>query len=157
MTNQAALAPSDGETETLYQDLILERSRSPRHGALLECFDAEAEGDNPMCGDRVHLRLLRDAGGRIAAAGFAARGCAISVASADLMADGVIGLGAEAARELSARFTAMVRTGEVPDDPAFATLRALAGVHEYRSRLRCATLPWSALETAIDRAEGVAA
>ena len=147
MNDDDALLRSD--TDTLYQDLILDRSRAPRHGALLECFDAEARGDNPMCGDRVHLRLRRDDAGRIAEAGFAARGCAISVASADLMADGVIGLDAAAARSLSARFTAMVRTGEVPDDPAFAGLRALAGVHEYRSRLRCATLPWSALETAI--------
>lgn len=148
-TSGDTLRRSDSETDTLYQDLILERSRAPRHGALLECFDAEAQGDNPMCGDRVHLRLRRDAAGRIAEAGFVARGCAISLASADLMADGVIGLDADAARDLSARFVAMVRTGEVPDDPAFTTLRALAGVHEYRSRLRCATLPWSALETAI--------
>ena len=157
MTKEAASLRSDSDTDTLYQDLILERSRSPRHGALLECFDAEAQGDNPMCGDRVHLRLRRGADGRIAAAGFAARGCAISLASADLMADEVIGLDTAAARDLSARFAAMLRTGEVPPDPAFATLRALAGVHEYRSRLRCATLPWSALEAAIDRAEGAEA
>ena len=137
------------ETAPLYQDLILERSRAPRPGALLECFDAEARGDNPMCGDRVHLQLRHDAAGRIAEAGFAARGCAISLASADLMADGVVGLDAAAARHLAARFTAMVRTGDVPDDPDFADLRALVGVHEYRSRLRCATLPWSALEAAI--------
>ncbi len=135
--------------DALYQDLILARSRCPLHGALLECFDAEAHGDNPMCGDRVHLRLRRDGKGRIEEAGFAARGCAISMASADLMAEGVIGLDDAGARALAAGFAAMVSTGVVPDDARFGSLRALAGVHEYRSRLRCATLPWSALEAAI--------
>ena len=138
------------DTETLYQELVLERGRAPVHGRLLECFDAEAHGDNPMCGDRLHLRLRRGDDGRIMEAGFCARGCAISVASADLMADGVIGLDAGEARALASRFGHMIRTGAVPDDPDFSTLRALAGVHEYRSRVRCATLPWTALETAID-------
>ena len=135
--------------EDLYQALILERARSPRHGSLLACFDAEAEGENAMCGDRLTLRLRHDDGGRIAAAGFKARGCAISVAAADLMADVVEGLDAAAARALAERFTAMVVGGEVPDDPAFGTLRAFAGVHAYRSRRRCATLAWDALEKAL--------
>ena len=145
-----ALVRSD-ETDALYQDLILERSRAPRHGALLACFDAEAHGENPMCGDRVHLQLRRDEAGRIAEAGFAARGCAISMASADLMAESVVGLDAAGARAIAERFTTMVRTGVVPDDDRFAALRALVGVHAYRSRLRCATLPWSALESAMGR------
>ena len=138
------------DTETLYQELVLERGRAPRHGRLLECFDAEAHGDNPMCGDRLHLRLRRDEGGRIVDAGFCARGCAISVASADLMADAVIGLDGGEARMLAARFGDMIRTGAVPDEAGFGTLSALAGVHEYRSRMRCATLPWTALEAAVD-------
>ena len=137
------------DTETLYQDIVLERGRSPRRGRLLECFDAEAHGDNPMCGDRLHLRLRRDANGRITDAGFHARGCAISVASADLMAEEVIGLDAAGARGLAVRFGDMIRTGAVPDEPGFDTLRVLASVHEYRSRMRCATLPWTALEAAI--------
>lgn len=144
---------AESDTDSLYQELILERARAPRHGSLLTCFDAEATGDNPMCGDRLTLRLRHDAAGRIAAAGFAARGCAISVASADLMADAVQGLAPADARALAARFEAMVRTGEVPPDDRFATLRALVGVHEYRARMRCATLPWSALEAALSAAQ----
>ena len=135
--------------EQLYQELIMERARTPRHGALLECFDAEADGNNPMCGDRLTLRVRRDEAGRIEAAGFHARGCAISVASADLMADAVRGLDAEGARALGERFAAMVATGEVPDDERFTELGALAGVHAFRSRVRCATLPWSALDRAL--------
>ena len=133
----------------LYQNLILERARSPRHGTLLACHDAEAEGDNPLCGDRLTLRLRHDRSGRIEAAGFSARGCAISLASADLMADSVIGLDGERAQALADRFAAMLKTGEVPEDPAFASLAALRGVHAYRTRTRCATLPWSALVTAL--------
>lgn len=137
------------DTDTLYQELVLERGRVPHHGRLLECFDAEAHGDNPLCGDRLQLRLRRDGAGRIAEAGFHARGCAICIASADLMADSVIGLDGRQARALADRFGEMIRTGAVPEDPGFGALRALAGVHEYRSRMRCATLPWSALEAAI--------
>ena len=138
-----------GRDEQLYQELIMERARTPRHGSLLECFDAEAEGNNPMCGDRLTLRVRRDDSGRIEATGFHARGCAISVASADLMADAVRGLDAEAARELGEQFGVMVATGEVPDDLRFAELGALAGVYAFRSRVRCATLPWSALDQAL--------
>ncbi len=146
-------------SEELYQDLILERARAPRHGSLLACHDAEAEGDNPLCGDRLTLQLRRDRAGRIEAVGFAARGCAISVASADLMADAVGGLDADAARALSAAFEGMISTGVVPADTAFGGLRALAGVHEYRARRRCATLAWTALGAALrapPREEGLA-
>ena len=137
------------DVETLYQTTVLERAQAPRHASLLACFDAEATGDNPMCGDRVTLRIRHDADGRIAEVGFDVRGCAISLASADLMADEVRGRGDADARMLSDRFVAMVRTGTVPVDPAFGPLRALAGVHEFRSRFRCATLAWSALDAAL--------
>ena len=137
------------EQDDLYQSVILDRARDPRHGSLLACYDAEAEGDNPMCGDRLTLRLRHDPSGRIIAAGFSARGCAISIASADLMADSVIGLDRERAQALAMRFTSMLRTGEVPDERPFETLGALCGVHAYRTRTRCATLPWSALVAAL--------
>jgi len=81
--------------------------------------------------------------------GFEARGCAISVASADLMTEAVQGLDANAARRLSERFHVLATTG-VADDPALDTLRPLAGVHEYPSRVKCATLPWHALVAALN-------
>ncbi len=135
--------------ETLYQELILDRARAPRNGAPLACFDAQAEGNNPMCGDRLRLQVKRDARGAIEAVGFEARGCAISVASADLMADSVRGLSVQDVRRLRARFGDMVSTGHIPADREFDQLGALAGVHEFRSRVRCATLAWSALEQAL--------
>lgn len=133
--------------DTLYQDLILERARAPRHAGRLACADAEAEGNNPMCGDRLSLQLRLAPDGTIAEAAHTARGCAISLASADLLADAVRGLGPGEARRLAASFTEMVRSGE--EVPSLGDLRALAGVHAFRSRIRCATLAWSALEAAL--------
>lgn len=150
MSEAAANAASSiVDEEELYQALILDRARTPRHGAALTCHDAEAVGDNPMCGDRLHLTLRRDATGRIEAAGFEARGCAISLAAADLMVDAITGRSAPEAHEIAAGFERMVRTGTVPDHASFRTLRALAGVHAYRSRMRCALLPWNALAHAL--------
>jgi nitrogen fixation NifU-like protein len=132
----------------LYQETILDRGRRPRHGRKLAAFDATAKGDNPMCGDRCQVFVRRDAQGRVAEVGFEARGCAISVASADLMADAVTGLGADDVRHLAEEFRGLVRTGQ-GDDPALDALRPLAGVHEYPSRVKCATLPWHALLAAL--------
>ena len=132
----------------LYQEVILDRGRHPRHQHRLEPFDCAAKGDNPMCGDRVEVRVRMD-GDRIAQAGFEARGCAISIASADLMAEAVTGHTGAAVQDLAERFRAMVQTGECPDCRDLEALRPLAGVHEFKSRLKCATLPWDALLAAL--------
>ncbi len=138
------------EVRDLYQQVILEHGRSPRHMRRLEPFDRAAKGDNPMCGDRVEVRV-RLADGCVAEAGFEARGCAISVASADLMAEAVTGQTPDAIRALSTQFRTMVRTGDCPDCGAqMRALRPLSGVHEYPSRVKCATLPWDALLSALE-------
>ncbi len=134
----------------LYQEVILDHGRRPRHGTRLAAFDATAKGDNPMCGDRVQV-FLRHADGVVAEAGFEARGCAISVASADLMAEVVAGRSDDQIRVLAEEFRDMARTGRAPDgDAAIERLQPLAGVHEYPSRVKCATLPWHALLAALD-------
>ena len=135
----------------LYQDVILDHGRRPRHGTRLAAFDATAKGDNPMCGDRVQLWLRHGDDAHIAEAGFEARGCAISVASADLMAEVVAGRSDAECRALAERFRQMARTGDcAAEDAALERLRPLAGVHEYPSRVKCATLPWHALLAALD-------
>ena len=135
----------------LYQEVILDHGRRPRHGTRLAAFDATAKGDNPMCGDRVQVFIRHDDAGRIAETGFEARGCAISIASADLMAEVVAGLTEDEARALAAKFRDMARTGAAgDDDAAMERLRPLAGVHEFPSRVKCATLPWHALLAALD-------
>lgn len=139
----------------LYQEVILEHSRRPRHGHKLECFDATARGDNPMCGDRIRLYLRHAPDGTIAETGFEARGCAISVASADLMAEVLRGRSEAEAREIFSAFRELARTGRTPEidgsaTEALETLQALGGVHAYPSRVKCATLPWHALIAALD-------
>ncbi|MHB1303236.1 MAG: Fe-S cluster assembly sulfur transfer protein SufU [Acidiphilium sp.] len=141
---------SDTQTEDLYQSLIMDRARSPRHAGMLEPFDAEAEGDNPMCGDRVHLRI-RQAAGKLTAARHETRGCAICIAAADLMSDAVTGKDRSAIDEMADAFETMITSGRQPEREDFAELRALVGVHDYRSRHRCATLPWQALRAALGK------
>jgi nitrogen fixation protein NifU and related proteins len=135
----------------LYQEVILDHGRRPRHGARLAAFDATAKGDNPMCGDRVQVWVRHGGDARIVETGFEARGCAISIASADLMAEVLAGRSDAESRVLAERFRIMARTGECPEgDAAMERLRPLAGVHEYPSRVKCATLPWHALLAALD-------
>lgn len=141
---------SDTQTEDLYQSLIMDRARSPRHAGMLEPFDAEAEGDNPMCGDRVHLRI-RQMAGKLEAVRHETRGCAICIAAADLMSDAVIGKDRKAIDEMADAFETMIASGQKPEREDFAELRALAGVHDYRSRHRCATLPWQALRVTLGK------
>ena len=137
----------DALTE-LYQSVILDHGKAPRNFRRLEASNATARGDNPMCGDRVELFLNLE-GERIAEAAFMGRGCAVSIASASLLTEAVAGLGRAAARDLSGRFREMARSGAVPDAPGFERLAALSGVHEFPSRVKCATLPWVTLEAAL--------
>ncbi len=141
------------DVRDLYQDIILRHSRQPLHMRRLENFDARAVGDNPMCGDRCEVRLRLDPDGTIADIGFEARGCAISLASADLMAEATAGRTAPQVRALAEDFFALVRTGATTSgDPALQQLKPLSGVAEYPSRIKCATLPWAAALAALDGA-----
>ncbi len=139
----------------LYQEVILDHGRHPRHARRLESFDASAKGDNPMCGDRIQVWVKYGPDSIIADTGFEARGCAISVASADLMAETVKGRSTSDTRALFAAFRELARTGSCPacdgtlDEP-LERLAPLAGVHEYPSRVKCATLAWHALIAALD-------
>jgi len=139
------------DLDELYQEVIIEHSRRPRHGRRLECFDASAKGDNPMCGDRLELFVRHGPDGQIEDVGFEARGCAISVASADLMAEVLRGRSDEEVLQLAERFRELARTGRssVPADEALETLQPLGGVHNYPSRVKCATLAWHALIAAL--------
>lgn len=142
----------------LYQEVILDHGRRPRHARRLENFDATAKGDNPMCGDRVQVFVKLDPDGSIAKAGFEGRGCAISIASADLMAETVSGRSQADVRALFGALRQMATTGVCPAcgdklDEALERLQPLAGVHEYPSRVKCATLPWHALIAALEGAK----
>ncbi len=149
------MAETFDDLRDLYQETILDRGRHPRHAQRLATFDATAKGDNPMCGDRVQVWLRYAPDGTIAETGFEARGCAISIASADLMADSVQGRSKTDTAALFAGFRDMVGSGVCPAcNPALQQLAPLSGVHEYPSRVKCATLPWHALLAALESTPG---
>jgi nitrogen fixation NifU-like protein len=142
----------------LYQEVILDHGRRPRHAHRPDHFDASAKGDNPMCGDRVQVFVRFAPDDSIAEAGFEGRGCAISIASADLMAETVAGRSKAEARALFDALRELATTGHCPDcdgalDEALERLQPLGGVHEYPSRVKCATLAWHALIAAIEGAK----
>jgi nitrogen fixation protein NifU and related proteins len=145
---------SFGDLRDLYQEVILDHGRRPRHAVRLADFHSSAKGDNPMCGDRVQVWVKFNADD-IGQIGFEARGCAISIASADLMAETVQGRSKADTRALFETFREMARTGTCPAcDASLAApierLAPLSGVHEYPSRVKCATLPWHALIAVLD-------
>ena len=138
-----------GSLSELYQSVILEHNRSPRNYRTMDDATRRAEGNNPLCGDRLTLWLkLED--GVLRDVAFQGSGCAISRASASLMTAAVKGKTSEEADRLFDRFHQLV-TGRL--DPAEAeTLGKLAvfsGVSEFPIRVKCATLPWHALKLAL--------
>lgn len=139
--------------EQIYKTVILERSRTPRHRGTLADPAVRQEGVNPSCGDELTL-ALRIEDGVVRDAKFEGHGCAISAASADLMADALHGKTTAEARTLATAFKAMIRGEPLPTDLDLGELTALEGVRHLHARVKCATLPWTTLEAALDGATG---
>jgi len=136
-------------TEALYQELILEHNRKPRNFREMTDADRTIEGRNPLCGDSLTLwvKLENDA---IADVSFKGQGCAISKASASLMTAAVKGKTRAEAEDLFERFHRLV-TGTLPESEhqSLGSLRALGGVSRFPLRVKCASLAWHALHTAL--------
>lgn len=130
------------ELTELYQAVILDHNKHPRHRGKLPTANRVARGDNPTCGDECTVYLQLDDAGSIADLSFTGAGCAISQASASLMTTLVKGKTLAEVRDLFDHFKHIVTTGEHPDD--FTEIAAFAGVHAYPARIKCATLAWHA-------------
>jgi len=135
----------------LYQEIVLEHSRKPKNAGVLEDATAEAQGNNPLCGDRIKVYVKLD-GDRIADVRFDARGCAISVASASMMTEILIGKTVDEAEEAFERFNTRLTAKEAPDLAEDDELSALMGVRDFPTRIKCATLPWQTLRAALNGA-----
>jgi nitrogen fixation NifU-like protein len=135
----------------LYQDIILDHSRHPRHFGPLSGANRMAEGHNPLCGDKVKVYLDVNDRGRIADVAFEGKGCAISVASASLMTEMLKGRTVAEAEELMGGFLHLVKGedagGLAPDDKE--QLEVMAGVSAFPMRVKCATLAWHAMKAAL--------
>jgi nitrogen fixation protein NifU and related proteins len=136
------------ELNDLYRDVILDHNRRPRNFGGLDQADTSAEGFNPMCGDRLTLRL-RMADDKIGEIRFEGQGCAISTASASLMTEAVKGKTRAQALQLFERVHSMLTDDAAEGGEELGKLAALSGVREYPARVKCASLCWHTLASAL--------
>ena len=135
------------ELNDLYRDVILDHNRRPRNFGMLEPADASVEGFNPLCGDRLTVRLKME-GDAIADIRFQGQGCAISTASASLMTEAVKGKTRGEALLLFDRVHQLL-TDDAASSDELGKLAALSGVREFPARVKCASLCWHTLVTAL--------
>jgi nitrogen fixation NifU-like protein len=136
------------ELNDLYRDIILDHNRRPRNFGVLEPADASVEGFNPMCGDRLTLRL-RLADGTISDIRFEGQGCAISTASASLMTEAVKGKTRSEALHLFDRVHQLLTDDAAAPGDELGKLASLSGVRAYPARVKCASLCWHTLASAL--------
>jgi nitrogen fixation NifU-like protein len=135
------------DLEELYREVILDHNRSPRNFGEIEDADRIVNGVNPLCGDKLTLYLKLE-GDRIDDAKFEGTGCAISIASSSLMTERIKGLSVDETLGLFDNVHEMLIGAQEPDE-RMEKLAALAGVREFPSRVKCASLAWHALKTAL--------
>ena len=142
------------DLKQLYQDIILEHGKSPRNLGKCEGYSHEAKGYNPLCGDKVHVYLKLDNAKKVESLTFEGDGCAISLASASIMTELVKGKSFEEAKEIMDAFLNMIKnTSEIQtnhlDEDEKIKLMSLSGVKKFPMRVKCATLSWHTLNSAI--------
>ena len=143
------------DLKQLYQDIILEHGKSPRNLGKCEGYSHEAKGYNPLCGDKVHVYLKIDTGKKVENLTFEGDGCAISLASASIMTELVKGKSFDEAKEIMNAFLDMIKkTSEIQsnhlNEDQKTKLMSLSGVKQFPMRVKCATLSWHTLVSAID-------
>jgi nitrogen fixation NifU-like protein len=147
----------DDERMQRYSEIIIEHSQFPRHHGSIDKPTHQGRGENPFCGDRVSLTFSVDADGIIEQAAFEGVGCAISTASASMLASHLQGLSLAQAEALFGQVRKAITGGPgVADEQHLGELAALAFAGRYPSRVKCATLPWHVLKHALARDESVA-
>ena len=143
------------DLKELYQDIILEHGKSPRNFGKCEKYTHEAKGHNPLCGDQVHVYLKLNNEKNVDNVTFEGTGCAISIASTSIMTELVKGKSLEAAKKIVIDFLNMIKnTQEIKsndlDEDQKIKIMSLSGVKQYPMRVKCATLAWHTLTSAIN-------
>jgi nitrogen fixation NifU-like protein len=142
------------ELEELYQEVILDHSRRPRNFGELPDASVRVNGDNPSCGDEIHLAVKFGADGGLENIKFTGHGCAISQASASLMTMKLKGKSRDAALSLLRAFQALVTGDDTEAPPELGDLRLLRGVRKFPQRVKCAMLSARAAEQALQQSAG---
>ena len=142
----------------LYQEIILDHGKNPRNLRRTENFNKEATGYNPLCGDKVHIYLKLNENKKVEDISFEGSGCAISMASASIMTDLIRGRKENEVKDIVKDFLYMIK--EKPElssknlkDDEKTKLMCLSGVKQYPMRVKCATLSWHTLTSAIDNSK----
>ena len=142
----------------LYQEIILDHGKNPRNLRKTENFNKDAKGHNPLCGDKVHIYLKLNENKKVEDISFEGEGCAISMASASIMTDLLRGKEENDVKEIVNDFLEMIKekdeikTNLLKDDEK-TKLMCLSGVKQYPMRVKCATLSWHTLISAIDKSQ----
>ena len=142
------------DLKQLYQDIILEHGKSPRNLGKCEGYSHEAKGYNPLCGDKVHVYLKSNSGKKVESLTFEGEGCAISLASASIMTELVKGKSFDETKDIMNAFLNMIKnTSEIRsnhlDEDQKTKLMSLSGVKQFPMRVKCATLSWHTLISAM--------
>jgi len=144
------------DLKELYQDIILEHGKSPRNFGKCEKYTHEAKGHNPLCGDQVHVYLKLNNEKKVDNVTFEGVGCAISIASTSIMTESVKGKSLEIAKRIVMDFLNMIRSAKEfkssdLNEEQKTKIMSLSGVKQYPMRVKCATLAWHTLTSAIEK------
>jgi len=142
----------------LYQEIILDHGKNPRNLRRTENFNKDAKGHNPLCGDKVHVYLKLNENKKVEDISFEGQGCAISMASASIMTDLVKGKEEFEVKEIVNDFLGMIKekdqlNSNILNEDDKTKLMCLSGVKQYPMRVKCATLSWHTLTSAIDKSQ----
>ena len=143
------------DLKELYQEIILDHGKNPRNLKKSDNFNKDAKGHNPLCGDKVHIYLKVDENNKISDIAFEGSGCAISMASASIMTDLIKGKSDNEAKEIIEDFLGMIKENpelknNILKEDDKTKLMCLSGVKQYPMRVKCATLSWHTLVSAME-------
>ena len=146
------------DLKELYQEIILDHGKNPRNLRKTENFNKDAKGHNPLCGDKVHVFLKIDENKNISDISFEGSGCAISMASASIMTDLMKEKKEKEVKELVEDFLQMIKESpemktKVITENEKTKLMSLSGVKQYPMRVKCATLAWHTLTSAMNNSQ----
>ena len=148
------------DLKDLYQEIILDHGKNPRNLGKFDNYNKDAKGNNPLCGDNVHVYLRLNENKKVEDIAFEGHGCAISMASASIMTDMVRGKEEKEVKEIVTDFLGMIKekdsleTNILKDDEK-TKLMSLSGVKQYPMRVMCATLSWHTLTSALDNSDQI--
>ena len=144
------------ELKELYQDIILDHGKNPRNKGKCKEFNTEAKGHNPLCGNKVHIYLKLNNDKKVEDISFEGEGCAISLASASILTETIKGKEFNITKKITEDFLNMIKNQEklslnnLSEDQK-TTIMSLSGVKQFPMRVKCATMAWHTLTSAIER------